>query len=116
MTTEATLDVGQLQSTIRLRGAKFATFAFSDCDTNQTLTGTQEASFRSPGALWDYVPLMAQGNPTSVMIKQQERAGNLHWRMYQAQSSGNFHCRMYQSQLNYYIYTYAHLHRPRRRG
>eukprot|EP00961_Rhodomonas_salina_P194289 2623515-Rhodomonas_salina.1 len=71
MMTEATLDVGRLQSTIRLRGAKFATFAFSDCDTNQTLTGTPEASFSSARALWDYVPLMAKTNPMSVMIEQQ---------------------------------------------
>eukprot|EP00961_Rhodomonas_salina_P075424 1012351-Rhodomonas_salina.1 len=87
----------------RLNGAKFATPAFSD--TNQTSTGRPEASFRSTTALWDYVPLMALGDPTSVMIEQ--GAGfmpeNLHWRMYQAQ-------------LNYYICTYAHLHRPRRRG
>eukprot|EP00961_Rhodomonas_salina_P007063 95659-Rhodomonas_salina.1 len=35
------------------------------CDTNQTSTGTPEASFRSAMALWDYVPLMARGNPMS---------------------------------------------------
>eukprot|EP00961_Rhodomonas_salina_P300907 3940256-Rhodomonas_salina.1 len=38
-----------------------------------TLMGTTtkpEASFRSATALWDYVLLMARGNPMSVMIEQ----------------------------------------------
>eukprot|EP00961_Rhodomonas_salina_P014445 193638-Rhodomonas_salina.1 len=40
-------------------------------DEHIQLYSSREASFRSARALWDYVPLMARGNPTSVMIEQQ---------------------------------------------
>eukprot|EP00961_Rhodomonas_salina_P038843 522094-Rhodomonas_salina.2 len=76
-----TTTVTMMSTTIkmfRLRGTKFSTPAFSD--TNQTLTGRPEASFRSTTVFWD-------------------------WRMYHD-----------QAQLNYYIYTYAHLHCPKRLG